>query len=94
MTWASRSRALGCKVLGLKRSHIPGSEPSPEDAALAHELFGSSQLHEMLGPENQWAITWTQMQVFTVGLQNFGGQDDAQWCHESFMADWRDRNKG
>jgi phosphoglycerate dehydrogenase-like enzyme len=46
---AERARALGCTVLGLRRSHPPGAAPSPEDAAVAHQMYGMSQLHEMLG---------------------------------------------
>lgn len=44
-----RARALGCTVLGMRRSFAPGSQPSAEDQAVAHEMFGMSQLHEMLG---------------------------------------------
>ncbi|MDA0329918.1 MAG: hypothetical protein O2958_13035 [Gemmatimonadetes bacterium] len=52
------------------------------------------EYHQMLGPDQQWAITWTKMQVFTVGLQRFGGQDDAGWCSSSFVTDWKAGNAG
>ena len=41
---AERARALGARVLGLKRSHRPGAT-----SELADELFGPDQLHQMLG---------------------------------------------
>ncbi len=41
---AERARALGARVLGLKRSHRPGAT-----SEFADELFGPDQLHEMLG---------------------------------------------
>ena len=50
------------------------------------------EYHEPFGSADQWAITWTQLQVYTVNLTNFGGQDDAQWCHETFIEDWREGN--
>jgi len=40
---AERARALGLRVLGLRRSAAPGADPAP-----AHELFGPERLHEML----------------------------------------------
>ena len=45
---ARLARALGCQVLGMRRSHVPGQAPSQGDAALAQEIFAPSQLHEML----------------------------------------------
>ncbi len=50
------------------------------------------EFHEPMGPEQQWAITWMQSQVYTVGLQNFDGADDAQWCGSQFVSDWREGN--
>ncbi len=41
---AERARALGARVLGLKRSYRPGAT-----SEVADELFGPDQLHEMLG---------------------------------------------
>jgi phosphoglycerate dehydrogenase-like enzyme len=41
---AERARALGARVLGLKRSHRAGATSDVADA-----LFGPDQLHEMLG---------------------------------------------
>jgi len=41
---AVRARALGMRVLGLRRSAAPGADPDP-----AHELFGPERLHELLG---------------------------------------------
>jgi phosphoglycerate dehydrogenase-like enzyme len=41
---ASRARALGLRVLGLKRSYQPG-----DASDLADELYGPDGLHEMLG---------------------------------------------
>ena len=52
------------------------------------------EYHEPMGPENQWAITWMLSQVYTVGLQNFGGADDAQWCGTRFVESWRSGNGG
>jgi phosphoglycerate dehydrogenase-like enzyme len=40
---ADRARALGCRVLGLKRSHRPGDVSDVADA-----LYGPTGLHEML----------------------------------------------
>lgn len=42
---AVRAKAMGVKILGLKRS---GPQPGP-DADLADQLFGPESLHEMLG---------------------------------------------
>ena len=39
-------------------------------------------------------LLWMQMKVFSVGLQNFFGQDDAQWCRETFVNEWRQGNAG
>ena len=52
----------------------------------------SIEYHEPMGSDGQWAITWTLMQVYTVPLGSFGGQDDAQWCHQRFVEDWREGN--
>lgn len=52
----------------------------------------SVELHEPIGEDGQWAITWMQSQVYTVGLQNFDGADDAQWCGEEFVREWREAN--
>jgi phosphoglycerate dehydrogenase-like enzyme len=41
---ATRARALGVRVLGMKRSHRSG-----DTSDVADELFGPTQLHEMLG---------------------------------------------
>ena len=41
---AIRARAMGLRVLGMKRSHTPGATSD-----VADELFGPDQLHEMLG---------------------------------------------
>jgi phosphoglycerate dehydrogenase-like enzyme len=41
---ARRSRALGCRVLGLRRSHVPGAASDH-----AEGLFGPDGLHAMLG---------------------------------------------
>jgi phosphoglycerate dehydrogenase-like enzyme len=41
---SKRARALGARVLGLKRSARPG-----DTSEWADELFGTAQLHEMLG---------------------------------------------
>ncbi len=51
------------------------------------------EYHEQVGSDGRWAITWTLMQVYTVPLGGFGGQDDAQWCHETFIEDWREGNR-
>ncbi len=51
----------------------------------------SVELHEPIG-DGQWAITWMQSQVYTVGLQNFDGADDARWCGEEFVREWREAN--
>lgn len=40
---AVRARALGCRVLGMKRSHRRGAVSD-----VAHELFGPTELHAML----------------------------------------------
>lgn len=86
---------------GLRRGGLTISETAPNylfcSIALLYEDDGlvsaaqSVEYHEMMGPDQQWAITWTKMQVFTVGLQNFGGQDDAQWCASEFLEDWNER---
>lgn len=52
------------------------------------------EYHEPMGPDNQWVISWTHLQVFAVGLDNFDGADDASWCAEAFVADWRAGNGG
>lgn len=54
----------------------------------------SVEYHVPFGDEGQWAITWTRLQVFTVGLENFDGADDAQWCVQQFVEDWRAGNGG
>jgi hypothetical protein len=51
------------------------------------------EFHEPLDGD-RWAITWTQLQVFTVGLDNFDGADDALWCARQFLEDWRAGNGG
>lgn len=89
---------------GLQRGGIGISEEAPNylycTIALIYGDTGviaaaqAIELHEPTGAGEQWAITWTHMQVFTVGLQNFSGQDDAQWCHQTFMEEWRQRNAG
>lgn len=88
---------------GLRRGGVQISETAPNylfcSIALLYEdgIVSAAQCveyHEILGTEQQWAITWTKMQVFTVGLDNFGGQDDAGWCSESFIEDWRTVNGG
>jgi hypothetical protein len=89
---------------GLQRGGIGISEEAPNylycTIALLYEDNGmvsaaqAIELHEPTGEDAQWAITWTHMQVFTVGLQHFSGQDDAQWCHETFAEEWRQRNAG
>jgi hypothetical protein len=86
---------------GLERGGVQISETAPNylycSIALLYEDDGlvsaaqSVEYHEMLGTDQQWAITWTKMQVFTVGLQNFGGKDDAGWCSTSFIDDWNQR---
>ena len=43
-----RARALGCRVLGMRRSHAAGAPPSADDAVVAHEMFAMTQLHEMV----------------------------------------------
>lgn len=52
----------------------------------------SVEFHEPIGDEGQWAITWMQSQVYTVGLQNFDGSDDARWCASEFVTEWRAGN--
>ena len=89
---------------GLQRGGIGISQEAPNylycTIALLYEDNGmvsaaqAIELHEPTGQGEQWAITWTHMQVFTVGLQHFSGQDDAQWCHETFAEEWRQRNAG
>ena len=89
---------------GLQRGGLQISESAPNylfcTIVLLYEedsLVSAAQaveLHEPIGPDQQWAITWTRMQVFTVGFDNFAGADDAQWCSTSFVDDWRERNSG
>ncbi len=91
-------------VAGLQRGGLQVSESAPNylfcTIALLYEENGlvsaaqAVELHEPMGPEQQWAITWTRMQVFTVGFDNFAGEDDAEWCSTAFVDDWRERNSG
>lgn len=86
---------------GVRRGGVTISETAPNylfcSIALLYEDDGlvsaaqSVEYHEMLGTDQQWAITWTQMRVFTVGLQSFGGQGDARWCVTQFLDDWNER---
>jgi hypothetical protein len=87
---------------GLQRGGLQISETAPNylfcTIALLYEENGlvsaaqAVEYHEMLGPDQQWAITWTLMQVFTVGFDHFSGQDDAQWCSTAFVDDWKEGN--
>jgi hypothetical protein len=89
---------------GLQRGGVGITRDAPNylycSIALLYEDNGmvsaaqAIELHEPTGQGEQWAITWTHMQVFTVGLQNFSGQDDAQWCHQTFALEWGQRNGG
>ena len=87
---------------GLQRGGVQISETAPNYLfCTIAVLYGDDGLvsaaqaveyHEMLGPDQQWAITWTLMQVFTVGIDNFSGHGSAEWCTTSFIDDWREGN--
>ena len=89
---------------GLTEAGVELDEGAPNylycNIALLYEDSGlvsaaqSVEYHVPFGDEGQWAITWTQLQVFTVGLENFDGAEDAQWCVQQFVEDWRAGNGG